>query len=530
MEHQKPITRIISVFLTMAMLCGLVPTAALAANEYEIPNIIEYKAMTLVDLQGGKWVSRYQYAKSENTFFGDVNLNVPSLLRIGFTIEKSQYISLALYKLDPSVVEHTGEDDHATLEYKFNPDAEDFGASEPEDFLADNGNMIGYICGTRVTDNIVNPSTTAEQVDYQRISDDEWRSIVESAVDEDGLINHETLNNMYAYGFKGEKLPPPPPPPETEAASLMSMDEDIVPVSDEQALDADMEMGEPVETLGLDVSTDEAVELPEDADLADDVTEDGDLPEDNDVEAEEPTVEESRSLLPISDVLYDPEPASVFSGRRRADPRAGDDWAIENYVLWDGTVKTPGGQIKKPNYEDGYYVIVMEPCREDASLYNSFLGFKSTTEYRRPFTMDGYSEPKMSEEEWLISYTKDPVNLLTGSFSWNYTDMALYGREDLPFIRYYESTAADKNYGLGNGWSTNFTADLTVKKFYAEVHLAKNRILYFDMDFDGEYRTCGDWTFAWNGSGYTLENTMANTAYTFNEDAVLTSKIGRAHV
>lgn len=75
--------------------------------------------------------------------------------------------------------------------------------------MADNGNMIGYICGTRVTDNIVNPSTTAEQVDYQRISDDEWRSIVESAVDEDGLINHETLNNMYAYGFKGEKLPPP---------------------------------------------------------------------------------------------------------------------------------------------------------------------------------------------------------------------------------------------------------------------------------------------------------------------------------
>ena len=109
---------------------------------------------------------------------------------------------MALYKLDPSVVEHTGEDDHATLEYKFNPDAEDFGASEPEDFLADNGNMIGYICGTRVTDNIVNPSTTAEQVDYQRISDDEWRSIVESAVDEDGLINHETLNNMYAYGLR----------------------------------------------------------------------------------------------------------------------------------------------------------------------------------------------------------------------------------------------------------------------------------------------------------------------------------------
>lgn len=84
MRHQKPLTRIISVILTLAMLCGLVPTMALAAHEHEALDIIEYKAMTLVNMQGGEWISRYAYAASDNTFYenADVNLNIPSLLRI----------------------------------------------------------------------------------------------------------------------------------------------------------------------------------------------------------------------------------------------------------------------------------------------------------------------------------------------------------------------------------------------------------------------------------------------------------------
>lgn len=60
MRHQKPLTRIISAILTLAMLCGLVPTMALAAHEHEALDIIEYKAMTLVNMQGGEWISRYQ--------------------------------------------------------------------------------------------------------------------------------------------------------------------------------------------------------------------------------------------------------------------------------------------------------------------------------------------------------------------------------------------------------------------------------------------------------------------------------------
>lgn len=125
--------------------------------------------------------------------------------------------------------------------------------------------------------------------------------------------------------------------------------------------------------------------------------------EDGDEEAQEPSADEDaapapeeaeevvepepttkpRSLRPISDVLYAPDPVSSFAGRRRAS-HAGAEWAIENYVLWDGSVVV-NGTVVEPDYEDGYYVIVMEPCREDTAVYNSFLGFASTTKERDPY-------------------------------------------------------------------------------------------------------------------------------------------------
>ena len=40
-----------------------------------------------------------------------------------------------------------------------------------------------------------------------------------------------------------------------------------------------------------------------------------------------------------------------------------------------------------------------------------------------------------------FEYPGDPVNLLSGSMMWEYTDFALYGRDDLEFTRYYSSMA-----------------------------------------------------------------------------------------
>lgn len=120
MKRQKQLSRVLSLVLTLSMILGMLPTVAFAAQKGEVPGIIEYKAMTLVNLQGGQWLSRYDYAQADNTFYEDaaVNLNIPSLLRIGFTIEKSQNVDLVLYKLKESAVQKIeNDDDHAHLDY-----------------------------------------------------------------------------------------------------------------------------------------------------------------------------------------------------------------------------------------------------------------------------------------------------------------------------------------------------------------------------------------------------------------------------
>lgn len=541
MKRQKQLSRVLSLVLTLSMILGMLPTVAFAAQKGEVPGIIEYKAMTLVNLQGGQWLSRYDYAQADNTFYEDaaVNLNIPSLLRIGFTIEKSQNVDLVLYKLKESAVQKIeNDDDHAHLDYYFDPEAPDFGASVPEEFL---GEKIGYINGIHITDNIVDPDEDAEFVEYNRLTDEEWDEIIWEALR--GERPAQSMRNIYAFGFKGEKLILPAAA--AEAAMVMSLD-------DETSM-AENEITSPA-SMGYSISSDTSIlnaEISGTEDIADDSAAVENEPSESDaigdaapspVETEEivepgPTAEPI-SMLPISDVLYDPNPVSTFSGQRA--PRAGAEWAIENYVLWDGTV-VKGGEVVQPDYEDGYYVIVMQPCMPEAAVYNSFLGFKSTTKLKNNNAMDAFLEalgqyfevPDITELinnraykglfELIEYLTKDPVNLISGSFSWNYTDMALYGKDNLEFARYYESTSADKNFGLGNGWTSNFTADLTVKKFYAEVHLAQNRTLFFVMDYDGEYRACGDWIFAWNGNGYTLENPITNTVYNFNEDEVLES-------
>lgn len=68
MKRQKQLSRVLSLVLTLSMILGMLPTVAFAAQKGEVPGIIEYKAMTLVNLQGGQWLSRYDYAQADNTF------------------------------------------------------------------------------------------------------------------------------------------------------------------------------------------------------------------------------------------------------------------------------------------------------------------------------------------------------------------------------------------------------------------------------------------------------------------------------
>lgn len=269
MKTARTTRRTISLLLTLALLLGMLPTTAFAAHEGETPAIIEFKSMTLVNLMGRQWISRYEYAKEENTFSGDVNLNVPSLLRIGFTIEKSQYVNLALYKLDERVVQHPENgDDYAHLTYYYDPEADDLGASVPEEFL---GTKIGYINGIQILENIENPDPAAGQVEYHRITDEEWNTIINEAASGQRLA--QPMQNIYAYGFKGEKLQPPAPS-EAEAAALTGLDDEPVVMmapAEEPKKDTLFPKVEAVEVIAPSEGADETSEP---ADVAEDDKED----------------------------------------------------------------------------------------------------------------------------------------------------------------------------------------------------------------------------------------------------------------
>ena len=195
------------------------------------------------------------------------------------------------------------------------------------------------------------------------------------------------------------------------------------------------------------------------------------------------------------------------------------DTNIQNFLLWDGSiVREEGGAPEKYEFEDGCYVIVMTPTTKQNAVYNSFLAFAvegSGSNVDSFDSIDSYDELKKIRDE--LATPGDPVDLLTGSFTWNYTDFALYGENDLKFTRYYESVKADKNYGLGNGWTSNFTYSLEFGDLYAQVTLPQGTELFFDLDFDGSYANCGDYSLEWAGGSYVMKDKTGNQ-YRFTPD------------
>lgn len=191
-----------------------------------------------------------------------------------------------------------------------------------------------------------------------------------------------------------------------------------------------------------------------------------------------------------------------------------DDAKVQNYFIWDGSVEKDGTVTNQ--LEDGYYVIVMTPEWPEFMQFNSFLAFESKGMDVGAFNVGNYHEPEMTAEEYARSV--DPVDVSTGSFVWDYTDFSLYGKHDLPFTRYYSSIDGNRNYGLGRGWTTEYTADLRLETFFAQATLPGSRKLNFNLNFDGSYQADGDYTLAWNGGGYTLTNTYTKDIYRFDAD------------
>jgi hypothetical protein len=107
---------------------------------------------------------------------------------------------------------------------------------------------------------------------------------------------------------------------------------------------------------------------------------------------------------------------------------------IRNWVYWRGHIDMGGGAASM--VPDGEYVIVLEP----ESGYKSYLpvAIDSTGNAAEPLSGLEYEElPKFE--------IADPVNMLDGSFTWEYTDLTAEGAKPLSFARTYKSTNAGED-------------------------------------------------------------------------------------
>ena len=452
--------KILSLVLTSALLLGLLPTAAFAYSPDEKTDIIEFKAMVLENLTGGT-VSEYQYLTTDNTFYSDINMN-------GYTDEDGEYgyswtmLSYTIEKTQPvNLMLYRMNDD---TEYVYGDTVNLTHSESPEADEPFIGEFIGYLHGTPLLDENGEPF-------IGDIPEEELQELIWQAVW--GGLPSETIKEYTAFGFTGEEL-------------------DI-----SNAIDAP----EPTETP----AEPEPTEMPAEPE-----------PIETPVEPE-PTPVETEPQVPQyteADVLIDRGANGLF----RADTDEGA--YTKNYLLWDGLIETEDGALTYCNLESGNYVIVMQPTTPGAEKYRSFLAFSQNSERQDQFlNSDAWSELEAMAEKY--GWTVDPVDLLTGSFKWEYQDLALYGKDDLPFIRYYNSSDFEDDHGLGLGWSSNYTAFLDIENLFVRAILPNGRELYFNLNFDDTFRPVGDCTLEWAGGEFLLKNTSDGTSYAFTKEGDL---------
>ena len=102
MKRQKRLSRVVSILLTLALVVSLLPTQALALGSYgEPPDQVAFKVMRMDGVRTVKPISKYLYGTKENQFFRSTDLNYSgSWVQLTYVIEKSQQVSLELYKLE----------------------------------------------------------------------------------------------------------------------------------------------------------------------------------------------------------------------------------------------------------------------------------------------------------------------------------------------------------------------------------------------------------------------------------------------
>ena len=191
-----------------------------------------------------------------------------------------------------------------------------------------------------------------------------------------------------------------------------------------------------------------------------------------------------------------------------------------NQIAWDGTVVDENGENPQKLAANENYIIVLEPSLPTMRQYKSYLAFRTSNIPSDKIV----GNRKVEFDELFQMKTGDPVDLLTGALTWEYTDISMYGDEDLPYIRYYNSTACEETGRLGYGWSDNYTYKVTIEPLYAEVVFPDNEKMYFELGYDGRYKSKpgSNFTFEAGGSGYVLTH-KNGTLYDFDTEGNIVS-------
>lgn len=586
MKHrfQKLIASVLTLAMILTML-PTAAFAATTEDPIIQPDAAEFKQMGLYSLRdNGRRVSFFSHATRYNDFLTSANMTYSdSWYKLIYVIEKSQPVVLELYEMkDEPEYMGTNSLHMPWLETDTATGAVD--SRQGEEFLGDKlGIVVGVPVADNVAPlNEGDDLQTAPKVGYAPIDEDAWLKIVYATIS--GERTPEPINNYYAFGFAGEQLAGLNEDAGTETASMMSLapkaagssaineqaeaaaeegsvadditstyaldaDTEVLPASDmttdvdgtgeselaDTADEAPADEQAPAEddTADSTANADESADTAADDQAAEESTdsasaEEGTASTENNDAAEQVDEEEAVVEEPAEEIEYLPEdsvlytPTFSFFAAADGTETTVSDTTIQNIVLWDGRYQTADGTIKKIN-QGGRYVVVMQPLTPRTAIYNSFLGFDvpESSDSKDTFeTVSTWADLVAIKDE--IACSGDPVDLLTGSFTWNYTDFTLYGKHNLEFTRFYESVYADQDFGLGNGWTSNYSYSLEFDESNVIAHMPRGSLLYFPIDFDGSYGDCGEYTMERRASGYTMTD-QSGTIYRFTSSGNIRS-------
>lgn len=471
--------------LTLALILTLLPVSALAAIPGTDDQDSRFKNMLLHSAVNRRPISTYQYKDSINYFQTPITIQdgtgtLPSTsgklewTLLTFAIDRNQTGDLKLYKLDTERLE---DGQIPLVPRDDDPDAlEDFLIPLiPSTIDPISGEEIEhpvYLSAKRFLNNIDPPSAQASDVvqlaqGFDRAELDTWHY-------EDAL--EEVIRNANIFGRDGLPYMPPEEPGDSNVGTLALAGENAYETASDTALTNDIVS----EASSIYETSPDAGTIITPAEGAAGVSEDLEISYYDGVRFTAPE---------------DPYGITALD----AGPITND--IILNFMFWDGSLVDENGLPHPMAWENGaYYVIVFQPNHERTAIFNTFLAFQVVANTDPDSLLLNPDEYNGLYYEW----PGDPVNLLTGSFSWNYTDLSLYGRHDLPFTRYYESTAFEQDHHFGNGFTTNYSYELNVDLLYADFFMPHNRHVYFSMMPDGSYR-------AKAGSAFSLD--VTDTSY-----------------